>query len=56
MDALNQMISFEQSNLKIDPVVGFSPNPVVCYGQNEVQPKVYAVVEIFGVVFNQGFF
>jgi hypothetical protein len=58
MDAYNLMNNFELSppNFKMDPTVGFSPYPVVCYGQTEVQPKVYAVVEIFGVAFNQGVF
>jgi hypothetical protein len=59
MDALNYMMGFDQRYTKTLPPKPqfpyvFTPNPYVVYATDELQPRVYAVTEIFGIAFSQG--
>lgn len=59
MDALNYMSGFDQRMNKVLPAkphipFAFNPNPHVVYATDETAPRVYAVVELFGISFSQG--
>lgn len=59
LDALNYMSGFEQRFTRVVPAkphlpFTFSPNPSVSYAVDETPPRVYAVVELFGLAFTQG--
>ena len=59
MDALNYMSGFDQRANRVitsKPHIPFAfhPNPQVIYATDEIQPRVYAVVELFGLAFTQG--
>ena len=59
MDALNLMNQFDhRSSSALSATAStpyaFDPNPRVFYATDESAPRVYAVVEVFGVAFTQG--
>lgn len=58
-DAKRSMQTFDQRpthHLRRDVPYCFDSNPIIDYAKDEVQPQVYAVAELFGIVFTQGEF